>query len=93
MDAGSLSGQAFLLGALQGLTEFLPISSSAHLILIPWFFKWHNPFIDSLTFGVAVHAGTLLAILFYFYQDWSQDFFLDCGKSHVTEDYKISQTG
>lgn len=74
MDAGSLSGQAFLLGALQGLTEFLPISSSAHLILIPWFFKWHNPFIDSLTFGVAVHAGTLLAILFYFYQDWLKIF-------------------
>lgn len=74
MDTLSLSGQAFLLGALQGLTEFLPISSSAHLILMPWFFNWHNPFIDSLTFSVAVHAGTLLAILFYFYQDWLKMF-------------------
>lgn len=74
MDAVSLSGQALLLGALQGLTEFLPISSSAHLILMPWFFNWHNPFIDSLTFSVAVHAGTLLATLFYFYQDWLKMF-------------------
>lgn len=70
MDAISLSGQAFFLGALQGLTEFLPISSSAHLVLLPWFFNWHNPLIDSLTFSVAVHGGTLLAILIYFYQDW-----------------------
>lgn len=70
MDTISLSGQAFFLGALQGLTEFLPISSSAHLVLIPWFFNWHNPLIDSLTFSVAVHGGTLLAILIYFYRDW-----------------------
>lgn len=70
MDSLSLSGQAFLLGALQGLTEFLPISSSAHLVLLPWFFNWHNPLINSLTFSVAVHGGTLLAILIYFYQDW-----------------------
>jgi len=70
MEAFSLPAQAFFLGALQGLTEFLPISSSAHLILIPWFFNWHSPYIDSLTFSVAVHAGTLLAILIYFSQDW-----------------------
>jgi undecaprenyl-diphosphatase len=70
MDTGSLSFQALLLGILQGLTEFLPISSSAHLILFPWFFNWDNPLIDSLTFDVALHAGTLVAILWYFRKDW-----------------------
>ena len=66
----NLSIQALLLGILQGLTEFLPVSSSAHLILFPWLFHWHNPLVDSLTFDVALHAGTLLAILWYFWRDW-----------------------
>jgi undecaprenyl-diphosphatase len=70
MGALSLPLQALFLGILQGLTEFLPISSSAHLILIPWFFRWNNPLVDSLTFDVALHAGTLLAILWYFWRDW-----------------------
>lgn len=74
MDTCSLSFQALLLGILQGLTEFLPISSSAHLILFPWFFNWDNPLIDSLTFDVALHAGTLLAILWYFRKDWAEMF-------------------
>lgn len=62
--------QALLLGTLQGLTEFLPISSSAHLILLPWFFQWNHPLLDSLPFDVALHAGTLLAVLWYFWKDW-----------------------
>ena len=62
--------QAMVLGILQGLTEFLPISSSAHLILLPWFFQWNNPLLDSLPFDVALHAGTLLAVLWYFWRDW-----------------------
>ncbi len=70
MGASFLSLEAFLLGVLQGLTEFLPVSSSAHLILAPWFFHWNSPFLDSLTFDVALHAGTLLAILWYFWEDW-----------------------
>jgi len=70
MGAYFLSLQALFLGILQGLTEFLPISSSAHLILLPWFFRWNNPLVDSLTFDVALHAGTLLAILWYFWRDW-----------------------
>jgi len=70
MDLSSPPFQALLLGILQGLTEFLPISSSAHLILFPWFFQWNHPLLDSLPFDVALHAGTLLAVLWYFWRDW-----------------------
>jgi undecaprenyl-diphosphatase len=70
MDLSSPPFQALLLGILQGLTEFLPISSSAHLILLPWFSQWNNPLLDSLPFDVALHAGTLLAVLWYFWRDW-----------------------
>jgi undecaprenyl-diphosphatase len=59
--------QAFILGLAQGLGEFLPISSSAHLILIPWLFNWPDP---GLTFDVALHIGTLLAVIAYFWKDW-----------------------
>jgi undecaprenyl-diphosphatase len=59
--------QAAVLGTVQGLGEFLPISSSAHLILAPWFFGWRDP---GLTFDVALHAGTLLAVLAVFGMEW-----------------------
>jgi undecaprenyl-diphosphatase len=62
--------QAFVLGLVQGLTEFLPISSSAHLILVPWLFGWRDPAVNSLQFDVALHMGTLLAVLTYFWADW-----------------------
>jgi len=62
--------EAIILGIVQGITEFLPISSSAHLILMPWMFGWHGTLIDSLKFDVALHAGTLVAILAYFWRDW-----------------------
>jgi len=58
--------QSIVLGILQGLTEFLPISSSAHLILVPWLLGWEQM---GLTFDVALHAGTLLAVLVYFRRD------------------------
>ena len=58
---------AMTLGLLQGLSEFLPISSSAHLILAPWFFGWPDP---GLTFDVALHVGTLVAVVLYFWRDW-----------------------
>lgn len=58
--------RALVLGIVQGLTEFLPISSSAHLIIIPWLFGW-EPF--GLAFDVALHLGTLAAILVYFRHD------------------------
>ena len=61
--------QAIILGLAQGLGEFLPISSSAHLVLVPWFFRWEDP---GLTFDVALHVGTLVAVVLYFWRDWWQ---------------------
>jgi len=61
--------QAIFLGTIQGLTEFLPVSSSAHLILIPLVFHWDSPLLNSLTFDVALHGGTLLAAMTYFWDD------------------------
>jgi len=62
--------QAIILGIVQGLTEFIPISSSAHLVIIPWLFQWTDPALESLTFDVALHLGTLLALLVFFATDW-----------------------
>ena len=62
--------EAILLGIIQGATEFIPISSSAHLIIVPWLFGWSNPALSSLPFDVALHMGTLLAVLVYFANDW-----------------------
>ncbi|MCL6590622.1 MAG: undecaprenyl-diphosphate phosphatase [Firmicutes bacterium] len=59
--------QAFILGLLQGLGEFLPISSSAHLYLVPWLFGW--PY-HGLVFDVALHLGTLVAVIAFFWRDW-----------------------
>lgn len=62
--------QALVMGIVQGLTEFLPISSSGHLILVPYLFGWDDQFINSLAFSVVVSGGTLLALLVYFRADW-----------------------
>jgi undecaprenyl-diphosphatase len=59
-----------IMGIVQGLGEFLPISSSAHLILVPWFFQWSDGAIGTLTFDVALHVGTLIAVVGYFWRDW-----------------------
>jgi undecaprenyl-diphosphatase len=59
--------QAVILGLVQGLAEFLPISSSAHLALTPWVFGWSDP---GLSFDVALHVGTLVAVLWYFRAEW-----------------------
>ncbi len=61
--------QAVVLGILQGLAEFLPISSSAHLTLAPWIFGWQDP---GLAFDVALHGGTLVALAWYFRRDWME---------------------
>ncbi len=61
--------QVVVLAIVQALTEFLPISSTAHLVLIPWLFGWKD---GGLTFDVALHAGTLVAVILYFFRDWVQ---------------------
>ncbi|HEV2287696.1 MAG TPA: undecaprenyl-diphosphatase UppP [Candidatus Acidoferrales bacterium] len=61
--------QAILLAIIQGLTEFLPVSSTAHLILFPWLAGWPDP---GLAFDVALHVGTLFAVLLYFLRDWTE---------------------
>jgi undecaprenyl-diphosphatase len=61
--------QAVILGVIQGLTEFLPISSSAHLAVAPFFTGWKD---QGIEFDIAVHFGTLLAVLGYFFRDWLQ---------------------
>jgi undecaprenyl-diphosphatase len=61
--------QVIVLAIVQGLTEFLPISSTAHLYLTSWLLGWHT---ESLTFDIALHIGTLLAVLVYFFRDWVQ---------------------
>jgi undecaprenyl-diphosphatase len=59
--------QAIILALVQALTEFLPVSSTAHLILFPWLLHWQDP---GEAFDVALHAGTLLAVILYFFKDW-----------------------
>ncbi|HEY2164363.1 MAG TPA: undecaprenyl-diphosphate phosphatase, partial [Gemmatimonadaceae bacterium] len=58
---------AIILGIVQGLSEFLPVSSSAHLALVPWLLHWDDP---GLAFDVALHVGTLIAVLWYFRVQW-----------------------
>jgi undecaprenyl-diphosphatase len=65
-----LTIQALVMGLVQGLTEFLPISSSGHLVLVPWLFGWKDPFLGSVAFSVVLHMGTLVALLVYFWRDW-----------------------
>ena len=63
--------QSIILGIVQGLSEFLPISSSAHLIILPWILNWKD---QGLAFDVALHIGTLFAVIFYFRKEWMMMF-------------------
>ena len=68
--------RAIILGIIQGVAEFLPISSSAHLILLPYLFGWEE---SGLAFDVALHFGTMLAVLVVFFKEW-WDLFIDAIK-------------
>ncbi|MCC6586533.1 MAG: undecaprenyl-diphosphatase UppP [Bryobacterales bacterium] len=61
--------QVIVLAVIQGFTEFLPISSSAHLALAPWLLGWKD---QGLAFDIALHLGTLIAVIVYFFRDWMQ---------------------
>jgi undecaprenyl-diphosphatase len=97
-EAGKLSDwQAFTLGLVQGFTELLPISSSGHLILVPWIGQWnyleeHPDF--NKTFDVALHLGTLVAVVVYFWEDvvrYTIAWFRSVGKRAITNaDEKIA---
>ncbi len=61
--------KAIILGIIQGITEFLPISSTAHLVITPWIFGWTGT-VNSLSFDIAVHLGTLFSLFYCFWKDW-----------------------
>lgn len=61
---------ALVLGLIQGATEFLPVSSSAHLALTHWLTGWTHTPAEDLTFDVVLHFGTMVALLAYFWRDW-----------------------
>ena len=69
--------QAIVYGIVQGIGEFLPISSTAHLILVPWLFGWKDP---GVAFDVALHLGTAFAVILFFWKDW-----VSLIKSGITE--------
>ena len=64
--------QAIILGIIQGITEFLPISSSGHLVILPFFLNWELPAKETFIFNVLVQVGTLVAVIFYFRTDLTQ---------------------
>jgi undecaprenyl-diphosphatase len=86
--------QGLVMGIVQGLTEFLPISSSGHLIIVPFLLGWTDPFITSLAFSVMLHIGTLIALLVFFWRDWVRiiaAFFRSCARRSVeTSDERLA---
>jgi undecaprenyl-diphosphatase len=79
--------QVLILAIIQGITEFLPISSTAHLALAPWLLGWTDP---GLTFDIALHLGTLIAVVLYFFRDWVNIIARGFGL-HTGEDQMLDQ--
>jgi undecaprenyl-diphosphatase len=80
--------QSIILGIVQGLSEFLPISSSGHLVILPWIFNWKD---QGLAFDVALHWGTLLAVLAYFRKEWTamfKSFFLNSTEANLPQNLR-----
>src|SRR5258708_26337616 len=75
--------QSIILGLVQGLTEFIPVSSSAHLIIVPWLFGWTDPALTSLRFDISLHLGTFIAVLSFFAKDWAR--LLQAGAASIAE--------
>lgn len=69
--------EVVVLALVQAATEFLPVSSTAHLVLVPWLLGWEDP---GLLFDIALHLGTLVAVLTYFARSWVRLLFLGLGK-------------
>ncbi|HEX7586096.1 MAG TPA: undecaprenyl-diphosphatase UppP [Patescibacteria group bacterium] len=82
--------QSFVLGIIQGLGEFLPISSTAHLAIVPYFFHWKDP---GLSFDVALHIGTLIAVVAYFWKEWIMIFELAFKKQVQNSKFKVQSYG
>jgi undecaprenyl-diphosphatase len=83
--------QAIILGIIQGLTEFIPVSSSAHLVLTPYFFGWNIPIEEAFPFDVLVQLGTLAAVIIYFWKDLAEivtTFFQGLKHSHPFADHR-----
>ena len=80
--------QSIILGIVQGAGEFLPISSTAHLVLVPYFTGWKDP---GLAFDVALHVGTLIALLLFFWKDWMEIISIFLNKIGITNK-KIQNT-
>lgn len=76
--------QSIVMGCIQGMSEFLPVSSTAHLVLAPFFFGWNDP---GLTFDVALHIGTLFAVVGYFWKDWLRLFRAAFSSSESSKEY------
>jgi undecaprenyl-diphosphatase len=81
--------QSLVLGIVQGLTEFIPVSSSAHLVIVPWLLGWDDPVFRSLGFDVALHMGTLVALIAFFWKDFARllgAWFRSIGERRIGED-------